>query len=161
MRKTKRQIKDIKTLFPFYNINSIKNEISPLLFKIIINLLNENGKESIDEIINIFNIYKISLMQFKDSLFDLQSENTQKIYNKINPSLKSYFTRKLNDHFKTSIKVTKSHNENNSNNNIKRDYEGNIIEDENDDIEELSDDDNSSIFEPVKSRNKKYKNSKK
>ncbi len=164
MRKTKRQIKDLKHIFPFYSNYSIKNELSTLLFKIIINILNEKGKDGIDEIINIFTIYKMTLMQFKDSLFDLQSENTQKIYNIINPSIKSVFTKKLNEHFKSSIKITKNYNNNNSNENyIKRDLEGNIIEVDYDDIDEINDDDesSSSIFEPVKSRNKKSKKSKK
>jgi len=162
MRKTKRQIKDLKNIFPFYSNYSIKNELSTLLFKIIIEILNEKGKDGIDEIINIFTIYKMTLMQFKDSLFDLQSDNTQKIYNKINPSIKTYFTKKLNEHFKSSIKITKSYNNTNENY-VKRDFEGNIIEVDYDDIDEINDDDesSSSIFEPVKSRNKKNKKSKK
>jgi hypothetical protein len=104
----------------------------------------------------------MTLMQFKDSLFDLQSDNTQKIYNKINPSIKTYFTKKLNEHFKSSIKITKSYNNTNENY-VKRDFEGNIIEVDYDDIDEINDDDesSSSIFEPVKSRNKKNKKSKK
>ena len=162
MRKTKRQIKDLKNIFPFYSNYSIKNELSTLLFKIIIEILNEKGKDGIDEIINIFTNYKMTLMQFKDSLFDLQSDNTQKIYNKINPSIKTYFTKKLNEHFKSSIKITKSYNNTNENY-VKRDFEGNIIEVDYDDIDEINDDDesSSSIFEPVKSRNKKNKKSKK
>ena len=162
MRKTKRQIKDLKNIFPFYSNYSIKNELSTLLFKIIINILNDKGKDGIDEIINIFMIYKMSLMQFKDSIFDLQSENTQKIYNKINPSIKSFFTKKLNEHFKSSIKITKSYHNSNENY-VKRDIEGNIIEEDYDDIDEINDDDesSSSIFEPVKSRNKKSKKTKK
>ena len=157
MKKTKREVKDLKQLFPFASFNAIKNEISPLIFNIIMNILIDKAKDGIDEILNIFTKLKMSITQFKETLFDLQTESAKQIYNKMNTGVKSALTKKLNEHFKTSIKVKKSKKEGNEDSNIKRDNEGNIIE-VIEEEEEESEDDIVEAAGPTKKKGKKTKN---
>ena len=157
MKKTKREVKDLKQLFPFASFNAIKNEISPLIFNIIMNILIDKAKDGIDEILNIFTKLKMSITQFKETLFDLQTESAKQIYNKMNTGVKSALTKKLNEHFKTSIKVKKSKKEGNEDSNIKRDSEGNIIE-VIEEEEEESEDDIVEAAGPTKKKGKKTKN---
>ena len=157
IKKIKRQIKEIKNIFPTFSLNSIKIEISPILFLIIVNNLIE--KNSIEEIIKIFSRYKLSLFQFKECLFDIQTIDVQNLFNKINTKIKSNFTKKINEYFKNSIKPIKN-KKNEKFNEIKRDVYGNIIENEEDEIEEIDEESlSSSLFEPIK--NKKTKKTKK
>ena len=156
MKKTKREVKDLRQLFPLASFNAIKNEISPLIFNIIMNILVEKAKDGLDEIINIFTKLKMSITQFKETLFDLQSDSAKQIYNKMNTGVKSALTKKLNEHFKTSIKVKKSKKEGGDESNIKRDSEGNIIEV----IEEEEEETEDEIVEtagPTKKKGKKTK----
>ena len=161
IKKIKREIKEIKNIFPTFSLNSIKIEISPILFLIIVNNLIEKEKNSIDEIIKIFSRYKLSLFQFKECLFDIQTIDVQNLFNKINTKIKANFTKKLNEYFKNSIKPIKNKkNENYNEILIKRDINGNIIENENDEdeIEEIDDESlSSSLFEPIKKKKKTKK----
>ena len=150
IRKIKRQIKEIKNIFPAFSLNCIKNEIAPILFLIIVNNLIENEK-NVDQIIKIFSRYKLSLMQFKDSLFDIQTNERQNLFNKINTKIKANFTKKLNEFFKNSIKPKIKRNENEIL--VKRDIYGNVIESENED--EIDEESSSSVFEPIKKKKTK------
>lgn len=74
-------------------------------------------------------------------------------------ALKTALTKKLNEHFKTSIKVKKStKKENESELIVKRDAEGNIIEEINeDDEEDNSEDVIIEAIEPSKGKGKTKK----
>ena len=72
---------------------------------------------------------------FKENLYDIQSKEFQTMYNKINTSLKTSLTKKLNERFKTSLKQHKTRTLMMPE--IKIDKEGNIIEDfDFDDVDE-------------------------
>ena len=159
MKKNKRQVREIRQLFPFYSCQAIREEISPLIYSIIMNILIDKAKEGLDDIINIFTKLKMSINHFKESLFDLQSDSRKVIYTKMSSALKTALTKKLNEHFKTSIKVKKStKKENESESIVKRDAEGNIIEEINeDDEEDNSEDVIIEAIEPSKGKGKTKK----
>lgn len=159
MKKNKRQVKEIRELFPFYSYQAIREEISPLVYSIIMNILIDKAKDGLDDIINIFTKLKMSVNNFKESLFDLQSDSRKMIYTKMNSTLKSALTKKLNEHFKTSIKVKKgTKKENESESIVKRDAEGNVIEEIYEDEEEgNSDDVVIEAIEPTKGKGKAKK----
>ena len=92
---------------------------------------------------------------FKENLLDLQSKENQNMYNKINNSIKTTLTKKLNEKFKTSVKQHKTRTIMMPQ--IKVDKDGNLLDDyDEDDVdEEEADDQSSSIFEPIKKTNKK------
>jgi hypothetical protein len=103
MRKIIRQLKELKQVFNF-SFQAIKEEIVPLVFSKITNCLIDLGKEGVEKVLKIMSTYKISLMLFKENLFDLQpNESILKKYEKLNAGIKSLLTKKLNDEFKTSI----------------------------------------------------------
>jgi replication factor C subunit 1 len=108
MRKILRQLKEMKQIFN-YSFKAIKDEIVPLLLSKIANYLIDLGKEGVSRVISVLHTHKISLMLFKENLFDLQTNDsiTQK-YEKLNPSIKSLLTKKLNEEFKTSIVAKKN-----------------------------------------------------
>ena len=91
-------------------------------------------------------------------MLDFQSKENQNIYNKINNSIKTSLTKKLNERFKTSVKPHKTRTIMMPQ--IKVDKDGNLLDDyDEDDVdEEEADDQSSSIFEPIKKVNKKKKN---
>ena len=104
IRKVMRQLKELKTLFSNHSLRSIKEEIVPIIFSKITNTLISNGKEGIDSVIHILNVFKFSLILFKENLFDLQpNEQIIKKYTGLNSGIKSLLTKKLNEEFKTSI----------------------------------------------------------
>ena len=109
IRKTQRQLKDLKSNFHNFSLRSIKEEIIPLFLSIITNELVTNGKECINDIIEIFKKYKINTLLFKENILELQTST--KILNKwekINSSLKATLTRRLNEEYKNhSIKKKK------------------------------------------------------
>ena len=93
---------------------------------------------------------------FKENLYDLQTKENQDLYNKVNTSIKTSLTKKLNERFKTSLKQHKSRTIMMPK--IKVDKDGNLLDDdfEDDDVdEEEADDQSSSFFEPIKKANKR------
>ena len=153
--KINRELKELKKIFFDYSLFEIKNEVSPLFFNIIIDKMVTNGKDGLDEIVDIFTFYRMNANLFKENLYDLQSKENQTLYNKINTSLKTNLTKKLNERFKTSLKQHKTRTIMMPQ--IKVDKDGNIIDDdyEFDDVEEEVDEQSSSFFEPIKKSNKK------
>ena len=90
---------------------------------------------------------------FKENLYDLQSKKNQTAYNKINTSIKTALTKKLNERFKTSLKQHKARTIMMPE--IKVDKDGNLLDDFDDVDEEEADDQSSSFVEPIKKTNKK------
>ena len=154
--KVDRELKELKKIFNDYSLFEIKNEIGPLFFNIIIDKIINGGKNGIEQIVDIFDYYRMNANLFKENLYDLQSKENQNLYNKINVSLKTALTKKLNERFKTSLKQNKTRTIMMPE--IKVDKDGNVINDDFDDIDEEEDDDqSSSFFEPIK-KNKKKRN---
>lgn len=107
-RKIFRELKELRSVFPSCSVNAIKEEVGPLIFSIISNSLIDLGKDGIKKVITLLNQYKISLTAFKANLFDIQTESMIKKYDKINSSIKSALTRRLNEEFKTSVTKKKT-----------------------------------------------------
>ena len=158
--KINRELKELKKIFHNYSLFEIKNLAAPLFFNIIIDKLVNEGKNGIDGIVDIFAYYRINSNLFKENIFDLQSKENQNAYNKINTSLKTTLTKKVNERFKTSLKQNKTRTIMMPE--IKVDKDGNILDDyEMDDVdEEEADDQSSSFFEPIKKSNKNKKKNK-
>ena len=156
--KVNKEIKELKKIFSDYSIFEISNIVGPLFFNIITNKLIDKGKEEIDNIVDLLVHFGMNVTMFKENLFDIQSKNNQNLYNKINTSVKTTLTKKLNEKFKTSLKHNKTRTIMMPK--IKVDKDGNLLDDEDDDDieEEEADDQSSSIFEPIKKVNKKKKN---
>ena len=158
MTKINRELRELKKIFPNYSLFEIQNIVSPLFFNIIIDKLVNEGKNGIDSIVDIFVHFGMNANLFKENLLDLQSKENQNTYNKINNSIKTSMTKKLNERFKTSVKPHKTRTIMMPQ--IKVDKDGNLLDDyDEDDVdEEEADDQSSSIFEPIKKVNKKKKN---
>ena len=157
INKNNRELLELKKIFSNYSLFEIQNEVGPLFFNIITDKLVNEGKNGIDGIVDIFAYYRMNANLFKENLYNLQSKEFQTIYSKVNTSLKTSLTKKLNERFKTSLKQHKTRTIMMPE--IKIDKEGNIIEDfDLDDVdEEDADDQSSSFFEPIKKTNKKKK----
>ena len=154
MLKVNRDLKELRKIFPYYSLFEIKNIVGPLFFNIITDKLVNKGKNGIDNIVDIFIQFGMNANMFKENLLDIQSKENQNIYNKINNSVKTALTKKLNERFKTSLKQHKPRTIMMPQ--IKVDKDGNLLDEEEDDVdEEEADDDSSSIFEPIKKVNKK------
>ena len=155
MIKINRELRELKKIFPNYSLFEIQTIASPLFFNIIIDKLINEGKNGLDDIVNILAFYGMNANMFKESLLDLQSKENQNMYSKINNSIKTTLTKKLNDRFKTSVKQHKTRTIMMPQ--IKVDKDGNLLDDyDEDDVdEEEADDQSSSIFEPIKKTNKK------
>ena len=152
--KLERELKELKKIFHDYSLFEIKNYAGPLLFNIIIDKLVNEGKDGIDNIVDILVHYRMNSNLFKENLFNLQTKENQTIYSKINTSIKTSLTKKLNEKFRTSLKPQKTRTLLMPQ--VKVDKEGNIIDDYNsDDVDEEEADDSSSFFEPIKKTNKK------
>ena len=153
--KINRELKELKKIFNNYSLYEIKNLVGPLFYNIIIDKLVKDGKNGIDEIVDILANYRMSSSLFKENLYDLQTKVNQDLYNKVNTSIKTSLTKKLNERFKTSLKQHKSKTIMMPK--IKVDKYGNLLDDfEDDDVdEEEADDQSSSFFEPIKKVNKK------
>ena len=155
MIKINRELRELKKIFPNYSLFEIQTIVSPLFFNIIIDKLINEGKNGLDDIVNILAFYGMNANMFKESLLDLQSKENQNMYSKINNSIKTTLTKKLNERFKTSVKQHKTRTIMMPQ--IKVDKDGNLLDDyDEDDVdEEEADDQSSSIFEPIKKTNKK------
>ena len=155
MIKINRELRELKKIFPNYSLFEIQTIVSPLFFNIIIDKLISEGKNGLDDIVNILAFYGMNANMFKESLLDLQSKENQNMYSKINNSIKTTLTKKLNERFKTSVKQHKTRTIMMPQ--IKVDKDGNLLDDyDEDDVdEEEADDQSSSIFEPIKKTNKK------
>ena len=155
MIKINRELRELKKIFPNYSLFEIQTIASPLFFNIIIDKLINEGKNGLDDIVNILAFYGMNANMFKESLLDLQSKENQNMYSKINNSIKTTLTKKLNERFKTSVKQHKTRTIMMPQ--IKVDKDGNLLDDyDEDDVdEEEADDQSSSIFEPIKKTNKK------
>ena len=153
--KINRELKELKKIFNNYTLYEIKNLVGPLFYNIIIDKLVKDGKNGIDGIVDILVNYRMNSNLFKENLYDLQSKENQDLYNKVNTSIKTSLTKKLNERFKTSLKQHKSKTIMMPK--IKVDKDGNVLDDfEDDDVdEEEADDQSSSFFEPIKKTNKK------
>jgi len=153
--KINRELKELKKIFNNYSLYEIKNLVGPLFYNIIIDKLVKEGKNGIDGIVDILANYRMSSSLFKENLYDLQTKENQDLYNKVNTSIKTSLTKKLNERFKTSLKQHKSKTIMMPK--IKVDKDGNLLDDfEDDDVdEEEADDQSSSFFEPIKKVNKK------
>jgi replication factor C subunit 1 len=103
VRKVMRQTKELKTLFPYNSLRTIKDEIVPILFSKIVNLLIDFGKDAIEKVINILHEYKFNLLLFKENLFELVNQKMLAKYEKMNSYIKTHLTKKLNEEFKTSL----------------------------------------------------------
>jgi regulator of sigma D len=158
MTKINKELNELKKIFPNYSLFEIQNIVGPLFFNIVIDKLVNEGKNGIDEIVDIFAHFGMNANLFKENLLDFQSKENQNIYNKINNSIKTSLTKKLNERFKTSVKPHKTRTIMMPQ--IKVDKDGNLLDDyDEDDVdEEEADDQSSSIFEPIKKVNKKKKN---
>ena len=156
--KINKELNELKKIFPNYSLFEIQNIVGPLFFTIIIDKLVNEGKNGIDKIVDIFASFGMNANLFKENLLDFQSKENQNIYNKINNSIKTSLTKKLNERFKTSVKPHKTRTIMMPQ--IKVDKDGNLLDDyDEDDVdEEEADDQSSSIFEPIKKVNKKKKN---
>ena len=159
MIKINRQLKELKKIFSYYSLSEIQNSVGPLFYNIIVDKLVNEGKNGLDRIVDILAHYRMNANLFKENLYDLQSKENQTVYNKINNSIKTTLTKKLNERFKTSLKQQKTRTIMMPE--IKVDKDGNILEDDyfdDDDVdEEEADDQSSSLFEPIKKNNKKKK----
>ena len=155
MIKINRELRELKKVFPNYSLFEIQTIVSPLFFNIIIDKLISEGKNGLDDIVNILAFYGMNANMFKESLLDLQSKENQNMYSKINNSIKTTLTKKLNERFKTSVKQHKTRTIMMPQ--IKVDKDGYLLDDyDEDDVdEEEADDQSSSIFEPIKKTNKK------
>ena len=153
--KINRELKELKKIFPNYSLFEIKTMVGPLFFNLIIDKLVNEGKNGLDTIVDIFLHYGMNATMFKENLIDIQSKENQNTYNKMNNSIKTSLTKKLNERFKTSVKPHKTKTIMYPK--IKVDKDGNLLDDEDEDDvdEEEADDQSSSIFEPVKKTNKK------
>ena len=153
--KINRELKELKKIFSNYSLYEIKNLVGPLFYNIIIDKLVKDGKNGIDGIVDILVNYRMNSNLFKENLYDLQSKENQDLYNKVNTSIKTSLTKKLNERFKTSLKQHKSKTIMMPK--IKVDKDGNVLDEfEEDDVdEEEADDQSSSFFEPIKKANKK------
>lgn len=101
IRKTIRQCKEFKSIFADQNINTIKEEICPIILSKIGTNLTENGKEGVAQCVSFISNLKFNSVLYKDNLFDLQpSVSISKKFEKINPTIKSLLTKKLNEKFK-------------------------------------------------------------
>ena len=100
--KINRELKELKKIFNNYSLYEIKNLVGPLFYNIIIDKLVKDGKNGIDGIVDILANYRMSSNLFKENLYDLQTKENQDLYNKINTSIKTSLTKKLNERFKTS-----------------------------------------------------------
>ena len=73
--------------------------------------------------------YKISMDTFKENVLDLQpNEVIVKKYEKLNPTIKSAFTKAYNENFKATFVRKKKKEETEPEENLKYDADGNIIE---------------------------------
>ena len=155
MTKIGRELRELKKIFPNYSLFEIKSLVGPLFFNIVVDKLINEGKNGIDNIVDILTSYGMNANMFKENLLDLQSKENQNMYNKINNSIKTTLTKKLNEKFKTSVKQHKTRTIMMPQ--IKVDKDGNLLDDyDEDDVdEEEADDQSSSIFEPIKKTNKK------
>ena len=151
--KINRQLKELRKIFNNYSLFEIKNLVGPLFFNIIVDKIVNEGKKGIDGIVDIFAYYRMNSNLFKENLYDLQSKENQTTYNKINTSIKTALTKKLNERFKTSLKQHKARTIMMPE--IKVDKDGNLLDDFDDVDEEEADDQSSSFFEPIKKTNKK------
>ena len=162
MRKTKREIKELKKCFFGYNSHSIKNEIVPLVFTTIINNINQtNEDDNLDNCIEIMKSFKLNMEMIKENLMDLAQEKMQKEYNNIAPTAKSAFTRLYNKNFKSSIirkKGSKKGKDTLEISNIKYDEDGNPInEGDNNDNDDDNEDNESSFIDIKDNKSKKSK----
>ncbi len=161
MRKTKREIKELKKCFFGYNSHSIKNEIVPLVFTTIINNINETNEDNnLDNCIDIMKSFKLNMEMVKENLMDLAQENMQKEFNNIAPTAKSAFTRLYNKNFKTSIirkKGSKKGKDTLEISNIKYDEDGNPINEGDNNNDNNDDDNESSIIDVKDVKSKKSK----
>jgi len=155
MIKINRELRELKKIFNNYSLFEIQNIVGPLFFNIITDKLINEGKNGIDDIVDICAHFGMNGTLFKENLVDLQSKENQNMYNKINNSLKITLTKKLNEKFKTSVKQHRARTIMMPQ--IKVDKDGNLLDDyDEDDVDEEEDDDqSSSIFEPIKKVNKK------
>jgi replication factor C subunit 1 len=103
VRKVMRQTKELKTLFPYNSLRTIKDEIVPILFSRIVNLLIEYGKDAVDKVMNILHEYKFNMLLFKENLFELVNQKLLAKYEKMNSTIKTHLTKKLNEEYKTSL----------------------------------------------------------
>ncbi|MCQ2817761.1 MAG: AAA family ATPase [archaeon] len=144
LKKIKREVKELKVKFPKQDTMTTKEEIAPIVFKRILNILEEKGKGGVDEVVVLLRKSGLNAYLFKEVLLNLQPEKNKIAYNKLNSGIKTALTRKLNDIFKTSLKPKASKMKKTAF--IKTDTEGNIVEEG---IEE-SESSSSSFFEPIK-----------
>jgi replication factor C subunit 1 len=158
MIKTNRQLIELKRIFSDYSLFEIKNLVGPLFYNIIVEKIVNEGKNGLDGIVDIFAHYRMNSNMFKENLYDIQSKENQAVYNKINTSIKTALTKKLNERFKTSLKQHKTRTIMMPE--IKVDKDGNLLDDyDYDDVdEEEADDQSSSFFEPIKKKTNKKKN---
>ena len=160
MRKTKREIKELKRCFFGYNSHSIKNEIVPLIFSNLIDNINETNEENnIENSIDLMKEFKLNMEMVKDNLYDLAPEKMKEEFDQISPTLKSAFTRLYNKTFQSSIirkkSVLKKGKDSIEISNIKYDQDGNIIDEESN-INENEDNDSSFVdIKDVKSKKSK------
>ena len=100
LKKTKRELKELKLCFPNCPRKGIKNEIAPLVLSLITNHINE---EQYDSCLDIMKKHKITMELFKENILDLSSEKNRVAFEHLGSTAKSALTREYNKNFKTSI----------------------------------------------------------
>jgi hypothetical protein len=136
IRKIKREIKEIKYSFPNCSMRSVKDEIAPLVLSKIANNLVNFGEDGIEACLDFMVRYRISMDKLKDNIMDLQPNPSIKIkFEALNTQIKSLFTRKYNESYKTSL-VRRKKRETDPESKVRYDPDGNVIEELQEDEEE-------------------------
>jgi replication factor C subunit 1 len=155
LKKTKRILKELKQLFKFNGTCfAVKNEIAPLIYMMIVYNIIDKGKNGFNDVVKIFTKYKLNSTLFKDLLLECQSDVLKNMYNKITPSIKTAFSKKVNEccSFGVVKQNKKNKKEGNEERVEKRDEDGNIIEEE-----IVNDDDENEESEIIETFTKKTK----
>ena len=126
MKKTKRELRELKHCFPYSSSKGIKNEIAPLVLSLMTGYVT-NG--DYDSSLGLMRKYKITMELFKENIMDLSNEKIKTQFEHIGTTAKSALTREYNKNFKTSIVRKKGKKgEEDTEEGKKFDRDGNCIE---------------------------------
>jgi hypothetical protein len=102
LRKTQRQLKELKMMFPHDSLQCIKEDVAPIILSKLTDYLVNSGKEGVEQAARLLKEYKLTL--FKDNIIDIQTKQSIITrYEKLTPSLKTALTRRLNEENKSAI----------------------------------------------------------
>ena len=100
LKKTKRELRELKHCFPYSSSKGIKNEIAPLVLSLMTGYVT-NG--DYDSSLELMRKYKITMELFKENIMDLSNEKIKNQFEHVGTTAKSALTREYNKNFKTSI----------------------------------------------------------